>query len=358
MWWAKGAVSARLLTVRKSGSCKAAPKRHQQPDFQATDTGRWKAPTSGDLNSCSPGLFLLQRRQQQGEQAAAVGGSDSSSEGVEEQAPPARSSSSSDVRHSQQVRAGRGQGGSLAHTWQPGWAGGGAGSNSLPWGTLCLAKELLGSSGRRWHKLSPLGDTLSGQRIVGLKRQALAQTLPPGGHFVWPKEPWGSPQQALARILSPLGDTLSGQRAATAATPSACLPACPPACRSASCSAACPCSRAAGWRPTRLTNARSTPLPTAATRRTRPGRRSSWWVGLCCGRQRGPRQALLLLLEGTGTNPVWWLWLPQTLKALLKPVKTVSKPCQNALKTLLKPLKRGRMTWGIWRGFEGVLKEF
>jgi len=54
-WWAKGAVSARLLTVRKANSSgRAAPKRHQQPDFQATSTGYWKVPTSGDLNS-SPG---------------------------------------------------------------------------------------------------------------------------------------------------------------------------------------------------------------------------------------------------------------------------------------------------------------
>ena len=35
MWRSKGAVTARLLTLRKSRSTgKAAPKRHVQPDFQ------------------------------------------------------------------------------------------------------------------------------------------------------------------------------------------------------------------------------------------------------------------------------------------------------------------------------------
>lgn len=184
-------MSGRLLTVRKAGSCgKAAPKRHEQPDYQAT--GCWKAPTSGNLNSSSPGLFLLQKRQQ-GEQAAAVGGSgssqDSGSEG-EDDVPPASSSGSSsrglylshtrprkgaaavvdvvaalrpllgyDLRHSQQVSEGLrqrwGRGGALAKgvCWCGGssstWAGvgggtsflPGAGQNSLPPVGHFLAKE-------------------------------------------------------------------------------------------------------------------------------------------------------------------------------------------------------------------------
>lgn len=37
---------------------------------------------------------------------------------------------------------------------------------------------------------------------------------------------------------------------------------------------------------------------------------------LCCGRQWGPWQTLLLLLQGTRTNPV--RWLPQTLETTPK----------------------------------------
>lgn len=64
-WYVKGAVSARLLSVRRLGSSKAAPKRHMQPDFQsATGSACWKVLTAGDLHSYIPVLYLLQQQQQ------------------------------------------------------------------------------------------------------------------------------------------------------------------------------------------------------------------------------------------------------------------------------------------------------
>jgi len=95
MWWCNGAVAARLLTQRTAGSSgKAAPKRHQQADIQAQSVGCWKAPTSQDLHSSMPTLYLLQKQQQ----AAADGfdnssGSDSNSS--ETETAPANSNSSS-----------------------------------------------------------------------------------------------------------------------------------------------------------------------------------------------------------------------------------------------------------------------
>jgi hypothetical protein len=65
-WYARGAVSARLLGVRRFGTAKAAPKRYQQADFQYVPPGSncWKVPTAGDIQSMLPPLYLLQQRQQ------------------------------------------------------------------------------------------------------------------------------------------------------------------------------------------------------------------------------------------------------------------------------------------------------
>jgi hypothetical protein len=73
MWWSKGAVTARLLTLRRANSSgKAAPKRHEQQDFQAAaPAGSWKVPSSRDLASYTPSLYVLQK--------GPAGGSDSSS---------------------------------------------------------------------------------------------------------------------------------------------------------------------------------------------------------------------------------------------------------------------------------------
>jgi len=73
MWWAKGAVSARLLTLHWFNSAgKAAPKPHAQADFQGqVPAACWKVLTSRDVSSDTPSLYLLQQRQSVG------GGSDS-----------------------------------------------------------------------------------------------------------------------------------------------------------------------------------------------------------------------------------------------------------------------------------------
>jgi hypothetical protein len=65
-WYARVAVSARLLGVRRFGTAKAAPKRYQQADFQYVPPGSncWKVPTAGDIQSMLPPLYLLQQRQQ------------------------------------------------------------------------------------------------------------------------------------------------------------------------------------------------------------------------------------------------------------------------------------------------------
>jgi len=64
MWWAKGAVTARLLTLRKAGTTgRAAPKRRAQRDFQGdVPAGSWRVPSSRDLASFAPALYLLQHR--------------------------------------------------------------------------------------------------------------------------------------------------------------------------------------------------------------------------------------------------------------------------------------------------------
>jgi len=82
MWWAKGAVPARLLTMRKANSTgKAAPKRHEQADFQGqVPAGAWKVPSSRDLASFAPDLYLLQQR------PAGATEDDSSSSGSEDSA--------------------------------------------------------------------------------------------------------------------------------------------------------------------------------------------------------------------------------------------------------------------------------
>ena len=61
-WWSRGAVSARLLGVRRFGSTKAAPKRHQQPDFQGSLTAdACKVPTAADVHSYTPSIYLLEK---------------------------------------------------------------------------------------------------------------------------------------------------------------------------------------------------------------------------------------------------------------------------------------------------------
>lgn len=100
MWWCKGHVTARLLTLRfKASVGQAAPKRHVQPDFQGEVPAEgWKVPTTRDLSSYTPGLYLLQR----GGVSAAAPSSDSdsdsgssTSDGDDDQPQGASSSSSS-----------------------------------------------------------------------------------------------------------------------------------------------------------------------------------------------------------------------------------------------------------------------
>jgi hypothetical protein len=84
-WWAEGAVTARLLTLRKAGSTgKAAPKRHAQADFQGqVPAGAWKVPSSRDLASFAPDLYLLQQR------PAGATDDDSSSDSEDSDSEPA-----------------------------------------------------------------------------------------------------------------------------------------------------------------------------------------------------------------------------------------------------------------------------
>ncbi|WIA10145.1 hypothetical protein OEZ85_010351 [Tetradesmus obliquus] len=66
-WFSRGSIAARLLLSRRFRSAKAAPKRQQQPDFQAEATvGCWKVPTAGDSHGTAPTLYLVQPEQQQG----------------------------------------------------------------------------------------------------------------------------------------------------------------------------------------------------------------------------------------------------------------------------------------------------
>jgi hypothetical protein len=92
-WWAKGAVTARQLTLRKAGSTgKAAPKRHAQADFQGqVPAGSWKVPSSRELSSYAPSLYLLQQQKPGAEDSSTSSGSDSS-EDPEDSDSPAGSS--------------------------------------------------------------------------------------------------------------------------------------------------------------------------------------------------------------------------------------------------------------------------
>ncbi|WIA19267.1 hypothetical protein OEZ85_003902 [Tetradesmus obliquus] len=61
-WFSRGSIAARVLLSRRFRSAKAAPKRQQQPDFQAEATvGCWKVPTAGDLHGTVPTLYLVQQ---------------------------------------------------------------------------------------------------------------------------------------------------------------------------------------------------------------------------------------------------------------------------------------------------------
>lgn len=106
MWWAKGAVTARLLTLRKSSSTgKAAPKRHAQADFQGdVPAGAWKVPSSRDLASFAPALYLLQQRTADAAEDSSSSGSEGSdsepASGEDEEAGVSGTSSSSSLaRH-------------------------------------------------------------------------------------------------------------------------------------------------------------------------------------------------------------------------------------------------------------------
>jgi hypothetical protein len=108
-WFARGAVSARLLGVRRFGTAKAAAKRYQQSDLQQVQgANHWKVPTAGDIQSMMPSLYLLQRGQQQQQQKAGSssdsassssdssdGGSGSDSSGAGDEGRSSRSGSAS-----------------------------------------------------------------------------------------------------------------------------------------------------------------------------------------------------------------------------------------------------------------------
>lgn len=100
-WWARGAISARLLGVRRFGStAKAASKRHQQPDYQAhLPPGAAKVPTAGDVHSYIPSLYLLQKQQQPSSSGTEddSAASDAVSSGDEDAAEGSSSSSAATV---------------------------------------------------------------------------------------------------------------------------------------------------------------------------------------------------------------------------------------------------------------------
>jgi len=93
-WFARGAVSARLLGVRRFGTARAARKRYQQADFQCVQQGAncWKVPTAGDIQSMMPSLYLLQQQQQK----AGSSSSDSASSGSESSGSESDSSGAAD----------------------------------------------------------------------------------------------------------------------------------------------------------------------------------------------------------------------------------------------------------------------
>jgi hypothetical protein len=99
--WCKGAVTARLLTLRKANSTgKAAPKRHAQADFQREPpAGAWKVPSSRDLVSYAPSFYLLQQRQGSSSADSSSDGEGSASSDEEDAASSGSSSSSSTAPH-------------------------------------------------------------------------------------------------------------------------------------------------------------------------------------------------------------------------------------------------------------------
>lgn len=71
--WARGAVTARLLGVRRLGSSKEAPKRHQQPDLQASVApGAIEVPTAGNVHPNTPSLCPLQKQTEQQQSGGSV----------------------------------------------------------------------------------------------------------------------------------------------------------------------------------------------------------------------------------------------------------------------------------------------
>lgn len=57
-WFAKGAVTARLLSCPNI-TVNAAEKRKQQPDFRASSS--WRAPSAKSVHSSTPSVYLLQK---------------------------------------------------------------------------------------------------------------------------------------------------------------------------------------------------------------------------------------------------------------------------------------------------------
>jgi hypothetical protein len=102
-WFARGAVSARLLGVQRFGTAKAAPKRYKQADFQHVQPGAncWKVPTAGDVHSILPTLHLLQQRQQTG--SISNSNSASSSSGSSDGGTGSDSSGAADESRSSRV---------------------------------------------------------------------------------------------------------------------------------------------------------------------------------------------------------------------------------------------------------------
>jgi hypothetical protein len=110
-WYARGAVSARLLGVRRFGTAKAAPKRYQQADFQYVPAGSncWKVPTAGDIQSMLPPLYLLQHKQQMAGSSSDRANSSSESSDADSESD---SSGAADASRSSRGGSREGRGGS------------------------------------------------------------------------------------------------------------------------------------------------------------------------------------------------------------------------------------------------------
>jgi hypothetical protein len=102
-WFARGAVSGRLLGVRHFKTAKAAPKRYQQHDFQHVQQASncWKVPTAGDIQSMLPTRYLLHQKQQM-----AGSSSDSASSSSESSDADSESDSSGAADESRSSRGG------------------------------------------------------------------------------------------------------------------------------------------------------------------------------------------------------------------------------------------------------------